>query len=68
MSDTSRDFRQQGKLLSRKFMRKITALFALLISSFSAGSADMSNGADNFYTSDRVSVQKVRFSTQYGLR
>jgi len=26
---------------------------------------DMSNGADNFYTSDRVSVQKVIFKNQY---
>ena len=26
---------------------------------------DMSNGADNFYTSDRVTVQKVTFKNQY---
>jgi uncharacterized protein len=26
---------------------------------------DMSNGADNFYTSDEVSVQKVAFKNQY---
>lgn len=26
---------------------------------------DMSNGANNFYTSDRVTVQKVRFKNQY---
>jgi fermentation-respiration switch protein FrsA (DUF1100 family) len=26
---------------------------------------DMSNGADNFYTSDRVNVQKVTFKNQY---
>jgi fermentation-respiration switch protein FrsA (DUF1100 family) len=28
---------------------------------------DMSNGADNFYTSDRVDVQKVSFKNQYGM-
>ncbi len=28
-------------------------------------SGDRSNGADNFYTSDRVSVQKVTFKNQY---
>jgi fermentation-respiration switch protein FrsA (DUF1100 family) len=26
---------------------------------------DMSNGADNFYTSDKVTVQKVKFKNQY---
>src|SRR2546427_10839299 len=28
-------------------------------------SGDMSKGADNFYTSDRVSVQRVAFKNQY---
>ncbi|WP_171817822.1 alpha/beta hydrolase [Pyxidicoccus fallax] len=28
-------------------------------------SGDTSNGADNFYTSDKVTVQKVRFKNQY---
>jgi uncharacterized protein len=49
-------------------MRKIVALFTLLFSSFPAVSADMSNGADNFYVSDLVTVQKVSFPTQYGLK
>jgi hypothetical protein len=40
-------------------------LLGLLISSFSVMAADMSNGADNFYTSDRVAVQKVTFKNQY---
>ena len=26
---------------------------------------DLSNGADNFYTSDRVTLQKVTFKNQY---
>lgn len=29
---------------------------------------DLSNGADNFHTSDRVNVQRVRFRNQYGMR
>lgn len=30
-----------------------------------AKAQDMSNGADNFYTSNRVTMQKVTFKTQY---
>jgi len=29
---------------------------------------DLSNGADNFYRSDRVTVQRVTFKNQYGMR
>jgi uncharacterized protein len=29
---------------------------------------DLSNGADNFYRSDRVDVQRVSFKNQYGMR
>jgi fermentation-respiration switch protein FrsA (DUF1100 family) len=29
---------------------------------------DLSNGADNFYKSDRVDVQRVTFKNQYGMR
>jgi uncharacterized protein len=29
---------------------------------------DLSNGADNFYRSDRVNVQRVTFKNQYGMR
>lgn len=46
-------------------MRKIILLLGLLISSFTVMGADMSNGADNFYTSDKVTVQKVTFKNQY---
>ena len=28
----------------------------------------MSNGADNFYNSDKVTVQKVTFKNQYGMK
>ena len=31
----------------------------------SASAQDMSNGADNFYNSDQVTVQKVTFKNQY---
>lgn len=42
-------------------MRALSMLFGLLISSFAATAADMSNGADNFYQSDKVTQQKVTF-------
>ncbi|WP_390901983.1 alpha/beta hydrolase [Serratia quinivorans] len=40
-------------------------LLGLLISSFAATGADMSNGADNFYQSNKVTQQKVTFKNQY---
>jgi fermentation-respiration switch protein FrsA (DUF1100 family) len=46
-------------------MKKILALVALLITPFVAAGADMSHGADNFYTSDQVTVQRVTFKNQY---
>lgn len=49
-------------------MRKFMILLGFLISSFSVMGADMSNSADNFYTSDRVTVQKVAFKNQYQMK
>ncbi|WP_312319117.1 alpha/beta hydrolase [Atlantibacter hermannii] len=46
-------------------MRIFTLLLGLLISSFAATGADMSNGADNFYKSDKVTQKKVTFKNQY---
>jgi fermentation-respiration switch protein FrsA (DUF1100 family) len=46
-------------------MRKLMMLLGLLITSFPVMGADMSNGADNFYTSDKVTVQKITFKNQY---
>jgi uncharacterized protein len=46
-------------------MKKILALMALLISPSIAAGADMSRGANNFYTSDQVTAQKVTFKNQY---
>jgi fermentation-respiration switch protein FrsA (DUF1100 family) len=37
----------------------------ILISSFPVRAQDMSNGADNFYKSDKVTVQKFTFKNQY---
>jgi fermentation-respiration switch protein FrsA (DUF1100 family) len=48
-------------------MKTLVGLLALLVTSFSfiAKAQDMSNGADNFYTSDKVTAQKVTFNNQY---
>jgi len=46
-------------------MKKLIMLLGLLVSTLSAVAADMSNGADNFYKSDRVALQKVTFKNQY---
>ncbi len=46
-------------------MKKILALMALLFTPLAAAGADMSNGADNFYTSEQVTVQRVTFRNQY---
>ena len=46
-------------------MRNLILLFGLMTSSFAAVGQDMSNGANNFYTSEQVVVQKVAFKNQY---
>jgi len=46
-------------------VRIFNLLLGLLISSFAATGADLSNGADNFYKSDKVTQQKVTFKNQY---
>jgi uncharacterized protein len=48
-------------------MKKLIMLPAVLINSLSAMGADMSNGADNFYKSDKVTTQKVTFKNQYNM-
>ena len=67
MSDTAAVFgttSDAGKQ-HRKSMKNLIMSIALLASSFSATAADMSNGADNFYKSDKVTAQKVAFTNQY---
>ncbi|GAB2879695.1 alpha/beta hydrolase [Uliginosibacterium flavum] len=52
-------------------MKKLLVLFGVWISSIcsaTANAADLSRGADNFYKSDKVSVQKVSFKNQYQMK
>ncbi len=62
---------QAGLDVDRRHLLKLTGagVAALGITSVLnipfAKAQDMSNGAANFYTSDRVTVQKVTFKTQY---
>ncbi|SDR24035.1 hypothetical protein SAMN04490186_4290 [Pseudomonas grimontii] len=49
-------------------MKGIFLALGLLVTSFSSMGADMSNGADNFYKSDKVTVEKVTFKNQYGMK
>jgi fermentation-respiration switch protein FrsA (DUF1100 family) len=49
-------------------MKRLLLALGLLVTSLTALGADMSNGADNFYTSDKVTVEKVTFDNQYGLQ
>ncbi len=46
-------------------MNRFFLLLGFLVSSFSVTGADMHNGANNFYISDKVTVQKVTFKNQY---
>ncbi|MFL6253719.1 MAG: alpha/beta hydrolase [Pyrinomonadaceae bacterium] len=46
-------------------MKKLITLLALMIMSLPATAQDMSDGAANFYKSDKVTVQKVTFKNQY---
>jgi len=49
-------------------VKGILLALGLLVISFSSMGANMSNGADNFYTSDKVIVEKVNFKNQYGMK
>lgn len=49
-------------------MRKLILWLGLLLNSLTVMAADMSNGANNFYTSDKVTVQKVSFLNQYKMK
>lgn len=46
-------------------MKNLLLSLALAASPFAASGQDMSNGANNFYSSDRVSTEKVSFNNQY---
>jgi len=49
-------------------VKRIFLALGLLVTSFSSMGADMSNGADNFYKSEKVTVEKVTFKNQYGMK
>lgn len=49
-------------------LKQLTLALALLASPFTAIGADMSNGADNFYRSETVTLEKVSFDTQYRIK
>ncbi|CAM3547493.1 hypothetical protein BZK31_28320 [Pseudomonas floridensis] len=49
-------------------MKRFLLMLGLLVGSYSAMGADMSNGADNFYKSDKLIQQKVTFNNQYKMR
>jgi fermentation-respiration switch protein FrsA (DUF1100 family) len=54
-------------------LKMLTAMTLGLVLSTTTGvgvasATDMSNGADNFYKSDKVSVQKVTFKNQYNMK
>jgi uncharacterized protein len=49
-------------------MKKLLALVALLTIPLIANGADMSHGANNFYTSDSLTTEKVSFHNQYRMR
>ncbi|KAF2407586.1 hypothetical protein SAMN04490179_3972 [Pseudomonas antarctica] len=49
-------------------MKSLLLALSLLVSSFSSMGADMSNGEDNFSTSDKVTIEKVTFNNQYAMQ
>lgn len=63
--------RPAGLDVGRRNLLKLTAVGAATLGMTSifnipsANTQDMSNGADNFYTSDRVTLEKVTFRHQY---
>lgn len=59
------DRRQMVTLAGASAVALSAASFGL---PFAAQAQDMSNGADNFYTSDRVTKQAVRFDSQYRMK
>jgi len=46
-------------------MKSLFVALALMASSLTAGAADMSHGANNFYKSEQVSLERVSFKNQF---
>lgn len=49
-------------------MKRILLAFGLLTASLTSLGADMSHGADNFYQSNQLTVEKVSFKNQYQMQ
>ena len=49
-------------------MRNLIIFMMFFVSSFTAFGQDMSNGANNFYKSDKVTVERVEFKNQYQMK
>ncbi|WP_339548081.1 alpha/beta hydrolase [Pseudomonas sp. RA_35y_Pfl2_P32] len=49
-------------------MNRFLAALGLLLSSFTVLGADMSNGTDNFFKSEKVTMEKVSFNNQYQMK
>lgn len=49
-------------------MKRLLVALGLLLSSITALGADMSNGADNSFKSDKVTMEKVSFKNQYQMK
>ena len=70
-STESKVEKRAGLVLGRRSLLKLTGAGAATLGMTSilnipfAKAQDMSNGADNFYKSDKVTVQKVTFKNQY---
>ena len=62
---TDRSSRECRNLLRRAGATLAGLGVTLILNITPASAQDMSNGADNFYKSDRVTVQKVTFKNQY---
>ena len=57
------------KILQCAWFQGVASLLIGVFGIFSSAiGADMSNGANNFYQSERVTVQKVTFKNQYNMR
>lgn len=59
---------QYNPKFRKSVLAVITAATVSLFSSTTVMAADMSNGADNFYQSSQVSIQKVTFKNQYNMQ
>ena len=66
--------RRAGLDIGRRNLLKVTGAGVAALGMTSilnipfAKAQDMSNGANNFYTSDRVTLQKVTFKNQYQMK